>query len=236
MNEALAKVGGWRIEDKMGKNVFKNDVGVPNLGGVVEDFVFFSVKDEVTPAAYLYRPNDNNLAYVKVKPENMEATIASIQATYEKFANLYPFEYSFLDQEFAAQYAQEQRLASIFTTFSGVAILIALLGLFGLTIFLAEQRLKEFSIRKVLGASSVHLIWLMNSGISRMLLISTALVIPLVYYFLEDWINTFAFRIKLDWPLFALPVVLVMLFAWLTTLYQSVHSARKNPVDSLRNE
>ena len=236
VNEALAKVGGWKIEDKMGKNVFKRNVGVPNLGGVVEDFVFFSVKDEVTPAAYLYKPNDNNLAYIKVKPENMEATIASIRATYEKFANLYPFEYSFLDQEYAAQYAKEQRLANIFTTFSAVAILIALLGLFGLTIFLAEQRLKEFSIRKVLGASNIHLIWLMNSGISRMLLISTAFVIPLVYYFLKDWINTFAFRIKLDWPLFALPVVLVMLFAWLTTLYQSVNSARKNPVDSLRNE
>ncbi|MGW8124090.1 FtsX-like permease family protein [Roseivirga echinicomitans] len=236
VNEALAKVGGWEITDKMGKNVFKADVGVPNLGGVVEDFVFFSVKDEVTPAAYLYKPNDNNLAYVKVKPENMKATIASIQASYEKFANLYPFEYSFLDQEFAAQYAQEQRLANIFTTFSGVAILIALLGLFGLTIFLAEQRLKEFSIRKVLGASQIQLIWLMNSGISRMLLISTALVIPLVYYFLDDWINTFAFRIVLDWSLFVLPVVLVMLFAWLTTLYQSIHSARINPVDSLRNE
>ena len=236
VNEALAKVGGWKIEDKMGKNVFKADVGVPNLGGVVEDFVFFSVKDEVTPAAYLYKPNDNNLAYVKVKPENMEATIASIQASFEKFANLYPFEYSFLDQEFAAQYAQEQRLTNIFTAFSGVAIFIALLGLFGLTIFLAEQRLKEFSIRKVLGASNIHLIWLMNSGISRMLLISTALVIPLVYYFLEDWINTFAFRITLDWSLFALPVVLVMLFAWFTTLYQSINSARKNPVDSLRNE
>lgn len=236
VNEALTKVGGWKIQDKMGTNVFKADVGVPNLGGVVEDFVFFSVKEEVTPAAYLYRPNSNNQAYIKVKPENFEATLAFIQTTYEKFATLYPFEYSFLDQEFAQQYAQEQRLANIFTTFSSVAIFIALLGLFGLTLFLAEQRLKEFSIRKVLGASVFHLVWLMNSGMSRMLLISTVLAIPFVYYFMDQWISTFAFRIELGWSLFAIPVLLIAFFAWFTTLYQSLATARKNPVDSLRNE
>lgn len=236
VNEALTKVGGWKIQDKMGTNVFKADVGVPNLGGVVEDFVFFSVKEEVTPAAYLYRPNSNNQAYVKVKPENFEATLAFIEATYQKFAVLYPFEFSFLDQEYAQQYAQEQRLANIFTTFSGIAIFIALLGLFGLTLFLAEQRLKEFSIRKVLGASVVHLIWLMNSGMTRMLLISTLFAVPLVYYLMEEWISGFAFRIELGWSLFAIPVLIIALFAWFTTLYQSMATAKKNPVDSLRNE
>ena len=236
VNEALTKVGGWKISDKLGTNVFKADVGVPNLGGVVEDFVFFSVKDEVTPAAYLYQPKSSRLAYVKIKADQLDESLAYLESTYDKFSTTYPFEYSFLDQEFAQQYANEKKLASIFTAFSGIAIIIALLGLFGLTLFVAEQRLKEFSIRKVLGANQFQLVWLMNSGISRMLLISTIFAIPLVYWLIGDWVNSFAFRIELSWVQFVIPVIAVILFAWSTTLYLSLQSARKNPVDSLRSE
>lgn len=237
VNEALTKAGGWEdLAEKFGQNVFKADVGVPNLGGVVEDFVFFSVKDEVTPAAYLYRPNSSEQAYVKIRTDNFESTLAFIEATYTKFAKVYPFEYSFLDQAFAEQYRQEEKLSKIFSTFSGVAILIALLGLFGLSIFLAEQRLKEFSIRKVLGASTSHLVWLMNTGISKILIVSTVLAVPLVYYLMQKWVSAFAFRINLETMYFITPVFWVVLFAWLTTLYQSLTSAKRNPIDSLRNE
>jgi ABC-type antimicrobial peptide transport system permease subunit len=159
-----------------------------------------------------------------------------VEATFKKFAPDYPFEYTFLDDDFDKLYRVEQRTGEIFNYFAFIAVFISCLGLLGLVMFTTEQRTKEIGVRKVLGASVTNVVSLISSDFLGLILISNLLAIPLGWYIMNQWLNGFAYKISIHWLTFLIAAASSVVIAGLTMAYQSIKAAIANPVDSLRNE
>ncbi len=166
----------------------------------------------------------------------MQQTIAGIEAAWKELAPEAPFEYTFFDQDLAAQYKAEQRLGKIFSLFTGFAILVACLGLFGLAAFTAEQRTKEIGIRKVLGASVAGIVGLLSKDFLNLVLIANIIAWPIAWWVMSRWLDDFAYRVEIGWWVFAVAGCIALLIALLTVSYQAVKAALSNPVKSLRAE
>jgi ABC-type antimicrobial peptide transport system permease subunit len=163
-------------------------------------------------------------------------TISGIEKIYDTRLNGVPFDFSFVDTDYEAMYKQEQSIASLSRYFAGVAILISCLGLLGLTAFTVEKRSKEIGIRKVLGAGSWRIIYLLSSQFTKMVLLSLLIGLPISYIIASNWMQNFAFGIELDLFSFALVGLLTIGIAWLAVGFQTLKASRTNPVESLRSE
>ena len=218
------RIYGWN--DKVGKKVI----------AIVEDFHMKSLKDVIEPIS-IYYLNDwrvHNIL-VKVDMNNLSATLAGLGDRYESFFGR-PFEFSFLDDEIAEFYKKEEGQFKLFQLFSTIALIISLLGLVALTIYSLEQRRKEVSIRKVLGASVQRLILMLNKEYSVLVLIAFIIASPIAYYAMQDWLQEFKYRISLS-PLTFIGAFLGFLaLSWLVTIAQSLRVSRENPADVLRDE
>jgi ABC-type antimicrobial peptide transport system permease subunit len=148
----------------------------------------------------------------------------------------YPFTFEFLDQDLANLYKGEQQMGNIFNLFALLGIFISSLGLYGLSAFMAEQRTKEIGVRKVLGASVFNLVYLLSSGVTRLILIAIVIAVPVSWYAVNKWLAGFAYHIPVSWVLFAGASLAVMAMAWLTVSYESIKAAIVNPIKSLRTE
>ena len=157
-----------------------------------------------------------------------------MESKMQTFSPDFPFEYEFLDDAFNRMYQTEQTLGRIFVYFTGIALAIACLGLFGLAAFMAEQRTKEIGVRKVLGASVPNIMWLMSKDFTLLITIAFAIAVPVAYYAMQQWLDEFAYRIDLGAGIFLLAGLLALLIAWITVSWQSMRAARTNPVQSLR--
>ncbi len=204
--------------------------------GVAKDFIYGSAKEVIAPLMMRTKMDGFEYVYVKLSGQGIKPAIAHIEAVFDQFSTDYPFEYEFLDDQFADKYASEKRLSDVFSIFSLLAIFVACLGIFGLSIFLAEQRIKEIGIRKVLGASTPHIIWVLNSGITKLIILVALVVLPSVYYFMSEWLSDFAFHIAIDAQLLVVPLAGLMLVVWSILMFQSYKSAKANPVKALRTE
>ncbi len=174
---------------------------------------------------------------VKIKPGTEKNTLGSIEKVYSAFhPAAYPFEPTFLDDDYQRQYAAENRVSVLSQYFSGLAIIISCLGLFGLAMFTIERKRKEIGIRKVLGASVSGIVSLLSKDFLKLVLIALAIASPLAYFFMEKWLQDFAFRIDIQWSVFALAGMAAVGVAFLTVSFQSVKAALTNPVKSLRSE
>ena len=162
--------------------------------------------------------------------------VASVEEIWKKFAVNEPYEYSFLDENYDELFREEQRLGQLFTVMSGVAIFVACLGLLGLASFTAEQRTKEISIRKIMGASVASVNGLLSLEFMRLVFISFVLASGLAWYVMNEWLSTFAYRVTLGPIVFILGGGLAAGIAWLTVSYHFIKAARSNPVDALRCE
>jgi len=162
--------------------------------------------------------------------------VTGVKNVYNKFSPDRPFDYTFLNEDFDKLYRAEQRTGAIFNYFAWIAVFISCLGLFGLVMFTIEQRVKEIGIRKVLGASVSNLFSLISSDFIRLIIISNVIAVPLAWYAMNKWLDTFAYKITIHWATFALAAAASILIAWLTMSYQSIKAAIANPVNSLRNE
>ena len=175
--------------------------------------------------------------FVRVKPNaNMPALISKIGADYKKYDKETPFEYDFLDEAFEAQFQAEDRLASIFTFFTCIAVSLALLGLFGLTAFTIQQRVKEIGIRKVLGASTASINNLLSADFLKLVLLAIVIASPMAWWAMHSWLQNFVYRIEVPWWVFILAAVVAVVVSMLTVSYNAVKAALANPVKSLRNE
>ena len=236
INEATVAQIGW--ENPIGEEFIDNnsDGGSRRIKviGVVKDFNFESLKDKVRPLIIQLSKEANSLM-VRYTGSGKE-TIEELETQWNKVAGDEPFEYTFLDQEFDQLFKSEQRLGGLFSVLSGLAIFVACLGLFGLAAFMAEQRVKEIGIRKVMGASATNLTKLLTSEFVK--LISIAFIIAIVpsWYFMSDWLNNFAYRIELHWWVFLLAGFASLSIAYLTVFYQALKAAHANPIDSLKYE
>jgi len=166
----------------------------------------------------------------------MDDGLLHLERTWDEFYTDMPLDYSFLDSRFASLYAEDQRYGSIFLYFTFIAIFISLMGLFGLASYMASQRTKEVGVRKVLGASDFQVMIMFVSDFLKMLLLAAIIGLPLVFYFMDSWLQNYAFRISFPWLLTLIGVFLVVIFATITISLQVIKVARLQPADTLKYE
>lgn len=241
INETAVKQFGW-TENPIGKRMqwgLIDATSAANDGrvvGVVKDFHFSSLHNPMEPLAILFRPNFSLLFSVKLKGGDVKASLAYLEDQWSDFAGSHPFEFQFLDERVNSQYTEEQTLLRIFGYFSVLSILIASMGLFALTSFTVEQRLKEFSMRKVLGAKVADLARLLGKEFLVLLGIALLIVSPLAWYLLIDWLQNFSYRIDIPWFSFVLALVLTLCITVCTIGYHVFRLSRSNPARTLRME
>jgi putative ABC transport system permease protein len=234
INEAAAEKFGW--DSPLGKTL-KDTGGIKaSVIGVVRNFHFNSLHENIEPLALFVNPNFFRYFALRIRSQNIPQTISHIEKTWKKFAPGRAFEYSFLDDQIDRFYRSEQRLKKIFLYFTVLAIFIACLGLFGLTSFTAEQRTKEIAIRKVFGASTSSLVNFLSKEFAKWVMLANCIAWPVSYFVMNTWLRNFAYRTGISFWIFLLAAILSLGIALLTVSYQSIKAAVSNPVDSLRYE
>lgn len=237
INEAAAKMFGYtNPADAVGKK-FAQWGREGTIIGVLKDFNFRSLHLPVEPLTlrYGYPDNLNRIALV-VKADNLSSTLSDLKKIWDQIAPERPFLYSFLDDTFNSQYQADASFGRVFSLFSGLAIFIACLGLFGLATFTAEQRTKEIGIRKVLGSSVAGIVTLISKDFMRLVIIAIVVAVPVTYWAMNKWLDDFAYRVQIGPGIFLISALVAIVVALVTISWQSVKAALANPVKSLRNE
>ena len=233
-NEAAIRV--MNMKDPIGKVIRLWDEYDLEIIGVVKDFHFQSLHDLVNPLFFQLNQRNTWNVMIRLEGGKEKETLKSLTDFYKDYNPGFTFEYTFQDQEYAKQYAAEQRVATLSGYFAAFAILISCLGLFGLATFTAERRLKEIGIRKALGSSSTNIVLLLSGDFTRMVLLSILVGLPVSYWLLSGWLERFAFHIDLEIWYFAVAGLISLLIAWLTVASQAIKAAMINPVKCLRSE
>lgn len=232
INQALAKDLGYT--DPTSRQIqFADGTKFPIIG-VVEDFHFKTIRDEIEPAYFQVGFSPSTIT-VRSSADNMESLIAKSEALWNQFSPNQSFRYSFLDENFEQMYLAEARTGRILTAFSFLAIFIACLGLFGLASFMAAQKKKEIGIRKVLGASVTNIVALLSKDFLKLVIIALVIAIPVAWYFMNSWLDNFTYRIAIEWWVFLVAGLLAIGLAFFTVSWQSIKAAIANPINSLRN-
>ncbi|HEX9512394.1 MAG TPA: ABC transporter permease [Puia sp.] len=238
INETAAKLFGGA--DPINKKLYlladlKGKLVAYNIIGVIKDFNFNSLHDQVAPLV-LNLQQDNGGMAVRISTRDIPGLLNEIKAKWKSMASSQPFSYTFLDEEFNKQYSVDQRTGKTFLLFSILAILIACLGLFGLVTFAAEQRTKEIGIRKVLGAPITDIFTLLSKDFIKLLLLSICIASPIAWWAMNEWLQDFAYRISIGWWMFVAVGAICLLIALVTISFQAIKAAVANPVKSLRAE
>jgi putative ABC transport system permease protein len=237
LNESAVKF--MELTDPIGKRIVladDNQGRFYTIVGVLKDFHYESLHQRIRPLAIFLNSGQTAYLPVRVNPGNISKTISFIESQWKKFVPGKPFEFFFLDEDFNRLYQSEQKTGLIFTTFSVLAILIACLGLFGLTAFTVERRIKEIGIRKVLGASISTIVFLISKEFLKWVLISNLIAWPVAYYFMNNWLENFAYRTNITLWAFIFSGIIALIIALLTVSSQTIKAATANPVRSLRYE
>ncbi len=236
INEAAAKALGW--EEPIGKKIGLGGPDQPQrtVIGVVKDFHFANMRHKIEPLIILYNPEPTSTLVVKIKASQTKEVLAAIESTWKAMLPAHPYEYTFFDEEFGRQYESDEQFAGLIQNFTWLSIFIACLGLFGLSAFTAEQKVKEIGIRKVLGASVGGIVFLLSGEFLRLVLVACVIAVPVAWYFMDGWLDGFAYRIELKWWFFAIAAGLAVVISVVTVSYQSVRAAISNPSRSLRTE
>ncbi len=232
INQTLA--GKLNLKNPIGKKI-TNGFATFTVIGVVKDFNFETMRDHIG-ALVLHFGISPSLVTVKVKTTDIKNTLQSITNVWRTFSPNQPVRYTFLDESFASMYADVQRMGRIFTTFGIIAIIIACLGLFALSAFMAEQRSKEIGIRKVLGATVSGITTLLSLDFIKLVAIAILIASPIGWWGMNKWLQQFAYRINVEWWVFVLAGLASVMIAVLTVSFQSVKAALMSPVKSLKSE
>ncbi len=204
--------------------------------GVVRDFHYQSLHHQIAPLVLQLNPRTLDHFMVRLQATDLPGVLAHLEDTWNQFLPDRPFEYYFLDVSFDRLYRAEQRTATLLGIFTVLSLIIACLGLFGLAAFTAEQRTKEIGVRKVLGASLFDIVVLLSRGFTVLVVVAFAIAIPLAYLVVNRWLDNFAYRIDLSWPIVLGAGLAALLVALLTVSYQAIRAGMADPVDSLRYE
>ena len=204
--------------------------------GVVKDIYLSSLRESITPVILHIFPFAYSTFTLRIKSEDIPATIAHLESTWKKFNNEWPFEYKFLDENFDKLYKAEEKLATLFTFFTGFTIFVACLGLFGLVVYSTSQKYKEISIRKVLGASESSLVVQLGKTYVLLIILAFVIAMPFSYYAASQWLQKFAYRIEITPLLFVKAGLFILVISLLTVGIQSFKAARTNPVEALKEQ
>lgn len=236
INQSAVKLLGYTSpQDAIGKTIIRGDRKW-DIIGVINDYHQKSLRYPIEPTMLFPAYGTNSYISVKVSPQNLPGTIASIRQQYDTFFPGNFFDYSFADERFNAQYRNDQLFGKVFALFSGFAIFIASLGLLGLSLFATIQRTKEIGVRKVLGASVSNIVMLLSKDFIKLVLIAFVIAAPLAWYIMHKWLQDFAYRINISWWIFLLAGTLAVVIALVTISFQAIKAAVANPVKSLRTE
>ncbi len=205
--------------------------------GVVKDMVSESPYAPVRPTLFHMLKGGGDFVLMKINPKiSAHEAIAKIEGVYKTYNPAQPFEYQFVDEAYAQKFGNEERIGKLATSFASLAIFISCLGLFGMASFMAEQRVKEIGVRKVLGASVFNLWRLLSKDFISLVLISLVIASPIAYYFMHNWLQNYEYRSDMSWWIFAVTGLGAITITLLTVSYQSIKAALANPVKSLRSE
>lgn len=241
VNEAMVKQMGWKMDEAVGKPFDYNQYH-GEIVGVVEDFNFVSKHKVIEPLVIQLRslPRHFNfeLKYIAIKlnSQDLKGTVAAIEQKWKELAPGRPFDYFFLDQELDKLYKDEEKLGKVAGIFSGLAVVVACLGLFALASFIAEERKKEIGIRKVMGSSVGQIVLLLSVDFSRLIALAFILSCPIAWYTVNHWLNSFAFRVDINGMIFIAVGLATFAIALLTTSYRALQAAFANPIKTLRHE
>jgi putative ABC transport system permease protein len=230
--EALGKTLFWNVWSQEKPDSLKEG----KIIGVVKDFHFKSLYDKVDPTVLQIFPPAYSKVAVKLQTTDIGNTLNHVQDVWNNFSPDYPIEYRFLDENFEQMYKSEDKLKSLLWIFTGITIFVACLGLFGLAAYAAERRQREIGIRKVLGASVEGIVLLLSRDFVKLVVVALLIASPIAWYAMNKWLEDFAYRIELEWWIFAIAGLLAIVIALLTVSFQSVKAALMNPVKSLRSE
>jgi putative ABC transport system permease protein len=229
-----AAIAAMGLKDPIGKTI-RMWGQEKQIIGVVKNFHFESLYKKVGPFFFNCSQNNSNIL-VKIKAGKERETIAQVEKFYKQFSQGLPFEYKFLDDDYQALYASEQRVSVLSEYFAGIAIIVSCLGLFGLAAFTAQKRQKEIGIRKVIGASVSNVVMMLSKDFLKLVLIAVLIAFPLSWWMMHRWLESFAYRVRIDAIIFLASGGSIILITLLTISFQSIKAALANPVKSLRTE
>jgi putative ABC transport system permease protein len=241
VNEMSLKDLGIPLDKAIGATIFSEfdgEVYKHEIVGVVEDFHQFSLHQNMAPLLFFIPKSPDQYNYLVLSANTADAsTISSqIEKTWKEIIPNTPFESAFLSDSVAKQYEEDSRTSLILTIATSLAILISCMGLYGLSIYVAERRVKEIGIRKVMGATVVGIVGLLSKEFIKLVIVAFVIAVPLGYYMMNKWLLSFAYKIELNAFVFVFAGIISLLIAWLTVSFESVKAAISNPVKSLRNE
>ena len=233
INEAMANMLGWK--NAVGKQFELYHLRKGKVIGVMKDFNFASLRKKVEPLAVVLTDNPLYVS-VKLKAGSFPSALAYIQKTWRQFSTEHPFDYFFLDEQLNHFYESDAKLLHVLNIFAILAIFIACIGLFGLSIYTARQRTKEIGIRKVLGATVTNIVGMLSKDFVKLVLIAAVIAFPVAWWAMNTWLQDFAYRINISWIVFAIAGLASFSIALITISFQAIKAAMANPVKSLRTE
>jgi putative ABC transport system permease protein len=233
LNESAARKLGWTPQEAIGQKMELNGPGT--VSGVIKDFHFESMRIGIEPLV-LFTESHGRSLLIKVTGNDMPSTISFLENKWKALVPDRPFEYRFIDDDYNKLYQSELQLGKMMNLFAAIAILLACLGLFGLSSFMIQQRMKEISIRKVLGASIWNLLNILSGNFVRLVIIAIAIASPIAYFLMKQWLNDFVYKIDIGWWIFIAAGVTTMSIAIITVGIHGMKAAVDNPVKSLKSE
>ncbi len=235
INETAVKTMG--MENPVGRWIAFNEGRLKfNIIGVIKDFNFLRLNNQIEPLSMFYSPDDYNFMLIRVNGQRTQEAIAHIEKTWNEFAPAFPFEFKFLDESYERIYRNEARLGAIIKYFSILAVIISCLGLFGLASFMTEQRTKEIGIRKVLGASIQKIILMQQREFILLVAVANLIAWPVAWKLMKGWLDGYAFKINLSAQFFILAGILSLAITFFTILFLAWRAANKNPVEAIKYE
>ena len=236
LNQAAVNFLGW--DQPIGKTFrpIMDTVNKRKVIGVIEDYHYYSLHSKIEPAAYIIRPSKSYNLAVKLTPGNPAETVNILE---EKWGNLLPgvpFEYQYASDYIKNMYRDEENTLTLFSYFTLLSILISCLGLYGLTALMTERRTREIGVRKVFGGSVARILMLLVKDYLRLIVVAAVIALPVSWYLMSGALENFAYRIGIAWYFFIIPVVVVAIFALLTTAYHAFRAATMNPARAIRYE
>lgn len=236
LNEAAIREIGWTSpEEAIGKK-FHYGGKRGFVTGVMKNFHFESLHQPIVPLVFMISQDRNNRISLKIDADNKEQTLAYLKEEWAALRPDFPFEPSFVDEGFNRQYEAEERVKTIFTFFSGLAVIISILGLFGLTTFATQQRTREIGIRKVMGAETANILFLLGKDFLKLVMIGFIIAIPISWFGMSSWLEDFAYKIGISWTVFLWAGLIAGAIAAITVMSQSLKAAWADPVKSIKSE
>lgn len=235
LNESAAQAMGWKPQEAIGKPFWLDESRPGIVKAVVKDFNFQSMHNPIKPLV-LFPEQWSRLMIVKISGRNIPQTLQHLEAKWKTLIPARPFNYHFLDEDFNDLYNNEIRLGKVINLFAGIAISLACLGLFGLSSYTTQQRIKEIGVRRVIGASVLNIVFLLSKDFVKFVIISFTIATPIAWWAMSKWLQDYAYAIKMPVWIFGLAAVMIILITLVTISFQSIRAALMNPVKSLRSE